>query len=92
MRRSSRSEDSLAIGHGIRLATISPVRLDSLPRVVLILLSLGTCMVRVHARTADTPDAVREVNSCLRMVRVAASRRGGVTCGDESLQTSTITA
>ena len=69
------------------------MRLDSFPRVVLILLSLGTCAVRVHARSADTPDAVREVNACLRMVRVAASRRGGgVTCSDESMQTSTITA
>ena len=68
------------------------MRLDSFPRVVLILLSLGTCAVRVHARASDTPDAVREVNACLRMVRVAASRRGRVTSSDESMQTSTITA
>jgi hypothetical protein len=59
---------------------------------VLILLSLGTCAVRVHARSAETPDAVREVNSCLRMVRVAASRRGRVTSGDGFLQTATTTA
>ena len=59
----------------------------------MILLSLGTCAVRVHARASDTPDAVREVNACLRMVRVAASRRGRVvTCSDESLQTTTMTA
>ena len=68
------------------------MRLDSFPRVVLILLSLGTCAVRVHARAGDTPDAVREVNACLRMVRVAASRRDRVTSSDELLQTSTITA
>jgi hypothetical protein len=68
------------------------VQFDSVPRMVLILLSLGTCAVRIHARTADTPDAVREVNSCLRMVRVATARRGGVTRGDGSLQTSTVTA
>jgi hypothetical protein len=53
------------------------VRLDSVPRAVLILLSLGTCAVRVQARTTAMPDVVTEVNSCLRMVRVVASRRGG---------------
>jgi hypothetical protein len=73
------------------------MRLDSLPRVALILLSLGTCAVRVHAPSVDTPDAVREVNSCLRMVRAAASRRGRVgrrrvTRGDRSRSTSTMTA
>jgi hypothetical protein len=50
------------------------VRLDSVPRAVLILLSLGTCAVRV--RSTAIPDVVTEVNSCLRMVRVVASRRG----------------
>ena len=67
------------------------MRLDSFPRVVLILLSLGTCAVRVHARGGDTPDAVREVNSCLRMVRVAASRRSRVTCDESALPMAALT-
>ena len=60
---------------GIRLASAVSVRLD-FPRVVLILLSLSTCAVRVQARTTAMPDVATEVNSCLRMVRVVASRRG----------------
>jgi hypothetical protein len=63
------------ISRGIRLASSVSVRLD-FPRVVLILLSLSTCAVRVQARTTAMPDVTTEVNSCLRMVRVVASRRG----------------
>ena len=62
--------------HGIRLASAVAVHLDSVPRAVLILLSLSTCAVRVQARTTAMPDVTTEVNSCLRMVRVVASRRG----------------
>jgi hypothetical protein len=45
-------------------------------RVVLMLMPLTTSAVRLHARSADGPDAVtQEVTKCLRLVRVAASRR-----------------
>jgi hypothetical protein len=46
-----------------------------MPRAVLIVLSLGVCAMRVHAPSVDVSGAVREVNSCLRIVRLAASRR-----------------
>jgi hypothetical protein len=48
-----------------------------LPRTLLIVLSVTACAMRVHAPTVDLPGAVREVNSCLRIVRLAASRRSG---------------
>jgi hypothetical protein len=51
------------------------VRLD-FPRAVLIFLSITTCYARVQARVVAMPDMATEVNSCLRMVKVAASRRG----------------
>jgi hypothetical protein len=51
------------------------VRLE-LPRAVLIFLSITTCFARVQARAVAMPDLATEVNSCLRLVRVAASRRG----------------
>ena len=47
-----------------------------LPRTLLILLSVSACAMRVHAPSVDLPGAVHEVNSCLRIVRLAASRRG----------------
>jgi len=46
-----------------------------MPRTLLILLSVSACAMRVHAPSVDPPGAVREVNSCLRIVRLAASRR-----------------
>jgi hypothetical protein len=51
------------------------VRLD-FPRAVLIFLSITTCYGRVQARAVAMPDMATEVNSCLRLVKVAASRRG----------------
>jgi len=51
------------------------VRLD-FPRAVLIFLSITTCYGRVQARAVAMPDMPAEVNSCLRLVKVAASRRG----------------
>ena len=60
---------------GIALASAAGVRLD-FPRAVLIFLSITTCYARVQARAVAMPDMATEVNSCLRMVRVAASRRG----------------
>jgi hypothetical protein len=46
-----------------------------MPRTLLILLSVSACAIRMHAPSVDMPGAVREVNSCLRIVRLAASRR-----------------
>jgi len=35
-----------------------------------------TCAGRIHAHIVDAPDAItQEVNQCLRLVNVAASRR-----------------
>jgi hypothetical protein len=55
--------------------TLALAVLVLMPRAVLILLSLSVCAVRMHAQSADMSGAVREVNSCLRIVRLAASRR-----------------
>jgi hypothetical protein len=71
--------DFLHFRAGTAFAPSKVVRLDSFPRAALILLTVGTCAVRVHSHPADMPSAVQEVNSCLRMVRVAASRRGRTT-------------
>jgi hypothetical protein len=60
---------------GTALASSVGVRLD-FPRAVLIFLSITTCYARVQARAFPVTDMATEVNSCLRMVRVAASRRG----------------
>ena len=42
----------------------------------MIFLSITTCYGRVQARAVAMPDVPTEVNSCLRLVKVAASRRG----------------
>jgi hypothetical protein len=35
-----------------------------------------TCAARIHAHVVDAPDAIaQELNQCLRLVKVAASRR-----------------
>jgi len=60
---------------GTALASSIRVRLD-FPRAVLIFLSITTCYARVQARAFPVTDMATEVNSCLRMVRVAASLRG----------------
>ena len=45
-------------------------------RVPLIILLLVTSAARIHARTVSAPDTLtQEVNRCLRLVRIAASRR-----------------
>jgi hypothetical protein len=46
------------------------------PRAFLILIPLVICASRVHGHAAATPGAVtQEVNRCLTMVRIAATRR-----------------
>jgi hypothetical protein len=52
------------------------VRISPIGRAALTLMLLLTSASRVHAHTTDAPDAVtQEVNRCLNLVRVAASRR-----------------
>lgn len=47
-----------------------------LARAVLVLLPLAVCAGRVHRHVVATPGAVtQEVNRCLTMVRIAATRR-----------------
>ena len=51
-------------------------RRHPLLRVTLMLLPLMASTARLHAHTADTPIAVtQELNRCLTMVRIAATRR-----------------
>jgi hypothetical protein len=52
------------------------VRIESTGRVVLIIMQLTLCAARVHAHAVDAPDAMtQEMNRCLRLVRISASRR-----------------
>jgi hypothetical protein len=51
-------------------------RRHPLLRVMLMLLPLVASTARLHAHNADTPIAVtQELNRCLTMVRIAATRR-----------------
>ena len=46
-------------------------------RLVLILLPLTTTASRLHAHTMTAPDlATQEVNRCLNLIKIAASKRG----------------
>jgi hypothetical protein len=56
---------------------VSTVRvLRWLARVVLIMVPIVTCAVRIHGHVVEAPDAItQELNQCLRLVNVAASRR-----------------
>jgi hypothetical protein len=52
------------------------VRIGPFGRVALIMMQLTMCAARVHAHPADAPDVTtQEVNKCLRLVRISASRR-----------------
>jgi len=52
------------------------VRLGPIGRLALIAMQLTMCAARVHAHPADAPDVTtQEVNKCLRLVRISASRR-----------------
>jgi hypothetical protein len=52
------------------------MRLSPLTRSALVLIPLLLCANRIHAqRTANMQGTTQEVNRCLTMVRVAASRR-----------------
>jgi len=52
------------------------VRISPIGRAALTLMLLVTSASRVHAHTTEAPDALtQEVNRCLNLVRVAASRR-----------------
>ena len=61
---------------GIPIASAVYVRISPVGRAALTLMLLVTSASRVHAHTIEAPDAVtQEVNRCLNLVRVAASRR-----------------
>src|SRR5207245_6246481 len=63
---------------GIRFALADVVPLASVPRSVLILLSLSTCAVLVHSPRPEAPGAGAAVSGRRRTVSAAAARR---TCG-----------
>ena len=45
-------------------------------RIILIIAPIVTCAARIHAHVIDAPDTItQELNQCLRLVNVAASRR-----------------
>ena len=62
---------------GIALAFVSIVRvLREVVRVIVVIAPIVTCAARIHAHVVDAPDTItQEVNQCLRLVNVAASRR-----------------
>jgi len=50
--------------------------LRSLARVVLMMMPIVTSAARIHAHVVEAPDELtQELNRCLRLVNVAASRR-----------------
>jgi hypothetical protein len=63
------------------------MRFRAVVRMVLILLPLTTTATRLHAHRCEAPDlATQEVNRCLNLVKIAASRRqtGRGTAADAS--------
>jgi hypothetical protein len=53
------------------------MRFRAAARLVLILLPLTTTASRLHAHHVDAPDlATQEVNRCLNLIKIAASKRG----------------
>ena len=62
---------------GIALAFASIVRvLRWLGQVTLTIVPIVTSAGRIHAHVVDAPDAItQELNQCMRLVNVAASRR-----------------
>jgi len=68
---------STATARASRLPWPSAVRLLGwLSRVLLISGAIVTCAVSIHAHVVEAPEAItQEVNQCLRLVNVAASRR-----------------
>jgi hypothetical protein len=63
-------------GAGIALAMFPPVLRHPIPRAFLIFIPLVICASRVHGHAVATPGALtQEVNRCLTLVRIAATRR-----------------
>jgi hypothetical protein len=62
---------------GIALAFVSMVRvLRWLGEATLIIVPIVTSAARIHAHVVDAPDTItQELNQCIRLVNVAASRR-----------------
>jgi hypothetical protein len=78
---------------GIAIAMVMPMaRRHPLLRMMLVLMPLMASTARLHAHSADTPIAVtQELNRCLTMVRIAATRRPaaqGVKKGSSALSGS----
>jgi hypothetical protein len=47
-----------------------------LAQATLMMMPMVTCAARIHAHVVDAPDTItQELNQCLRLVNVAASRR-----------------
>jgi hypothetical protein len=55
---------------------LSCVLRHPIPRAFLMIIPLVICVSRLHVHAVETPGAVtQEVNRCLTMVRIAATRR-----------------
>lgn len=68
--------DFRLIRPGIRLADGMAVGFRSFVRAALMMVPLVSCAARIHAHVLDAPDMLtQDVNRCLSLVRVAASRR-----------------
>jgi hypothetical protein len=66
-------------------------RRHPLLRVMLMLLPLMASTARLHAHNADTPIAVtQELNRCLTMVRIAATRRPPASRSNERRETRSL--
>jgi hypothetical protein len=72
---------------GYRACLVCGVSLTAPLRAVLIVLPLMTTATRLHAHIFDAPDlATQEVNRCLKLVHIAASRRASDRRGDEGVR------
>ncbi len=66
-------------------------RRHPLLRVMLMLMPLMASTARLHAHNADTPIAVtQELNRCLTMVRIAATRRPAASRSNERRETRSL--
>jgi hypothetical protein len=64
---------------------LPPVLRHPIPRSFLMLLPLVICVGRVHGHAVATPGAfTQEVNRCLTLVRIAATRRSPIKVGTPS--------
>ena len=57
-------------------------------RAVLIVLSLSVCSVRIHRQPVDVSGALREMNTCLRVLRHALRRRSSMSFESYAMTTT----